>query len=147
MSKRNWDDDSCEGNWFSRFSPLAIAGMIAGGIVLGVLFAFLFGWVVMLLWNWLMPEIFGLPVITYWQGWGLVILSSILLKGGFHGGDHDSRRKRKSRKEKWVHDGDGWRHVKEELAREFVREAEKEFGSEGKPSEADKPAPDGTKKD
>lgn len=33
------------------------------------------------LWNWLMPEIFGLKAITFWQAWGLVFLSGILFKG------------------------------------------------------------------
>jgi hypothetical protein len=41
--------------------------------------------VVMSLWNWLMPAIFGLRTITYWQGLGLLALSKILL-GGFRGG-------------------------------------------------------------
>jgi len=80
MRKRN-------GHWmrhgWRNFSPLAIAGMVIGGIALGIVLAFVFGWVVMLLWNWLMPAIFGLPVISYWQGWGLVLLSQILLKGGW----------------------------------------------------------------
>ncbi len=50
-----------------------------------VLFAFLFGWVVMSLWNALMPAIFGLKAIGYWQALGLFILAKILF-GGFGGG-------------------------------------------------------------
>jgi hypothetical protein len=42
-----------------------------------------FGFVTMLLWNWLMPAIFGLRTITFLQAVGLVVLSKILL-GGFH---------------------------------------------------------------
>lgn len=42
-----------------------------------------FGFVVMGLWNWLMPVIFGWHRITFWQGLGLFILSKILF-GGFH---------------------------------------------------------------
>jgi len=34
----------------------------------------------MLLWNWLMPVIFGLPEITFFQAMGLMMLSSILFK-------------------------------------------------------------------
>lgn len=34
----------------------------------------------MWLWNWLMPEIFNLIEITFWQALGLVVLSSILFK-------------------------------------------------------------------
>jgi hypothetical protein len=43
--------------------------MIFGGIILAVAMAFLFGYFVMLLWNWLMPVLFGLKIITYWQAW------------------------------------------------------------------------------
>lgn len=35
---------------------------------------------VQLLWNWLMPKIFGLPEVTFWEALGLVLLSSLLLK-------------------------------------------------------------------
>ena len=40
----------------------------------------LLGYPVMLLWNWLIPEIFGLSEITFWQAIGLNILSTILLR-------------------------------------------------------------------
>lgn len=86
-----------------KFSPLAIAGMVVGGTILAAGFAFLFGWVVMLLWNWLMPEIFGLPRIGYWQGWGLVLLSHILVKPGYPGGG-GSGGKDKKKKDGWKAD-------------------------------------------
>jgi Ca2+/H+ antiporter, TMEM165/GDT1 family len=41
-------------------------------------------WAVSALWNGLMPEIFGLPTITYWQALGLMVLSWILF-GGLRG--------------------------------------------------------------
>ena len=63
---------------------------------------FLFGWIVMLLWNWLMPEIFNLQQISYWQAWGLLILSSILFKsfpsGGSDNGKRSDKRRRKELK-------------------------------------------------
>jgi predicted ferric reductase len=34
--------------------------------------------VVMSLWNWLMPSLFGLGVITFWQALGLLVFSRIL---------------------------------------------------------------------
>ena len=40
----------------------------------------LLGLPLQLLWNWLMPTIFGLPTITFWQAMGLNILASILFK-------------------------------------------------------------------
>jgi hypothetical protein len=70
--------------------------MVIGGLALAVLFAFLFGWIVMLLWNRLMPQIFGLPQISYWQGWGLVLLSHILVKGGWGSGCSGDKGKRRS---------------------------------------------------
>lgn len=88
-----------------RFSPLAIVGMVVGGVVLAAGLAFLFGWIVMLLWNWLMPDIFKLPRIGYWQAWGLVLLSHILIKPGFgdHGGDHKGScgGERRKARDKW----------------------------------------------
>src|ERR1700731_4062184 len=42
------------------------------------------GFVVMDLWNWLMPALFALKLIGYWQAVGLIILSKILF-GGFRG--------------------------------------------------------------
>jgi hypothetical protein len=43
------------------------------------------GFVVMRLWNWLMPELFGLHTISFGQALGLLFLSKLLL-GGLRGG-------------------------------------------------------------
>jgi Ca2+/H+ antiporter, TMEM165/GDT1 family len=53
-------------------------------VVIGVLAATLFTFVVRGLWNWLMPALFGLHLITFWQALGILILSKILF-GGFRG--------------------------------------------------------------
>ena len=62
-------------------------------IVLGIIgfaaFAFLFGAVVMWLWNWLMPVIFHLGVITYWQAIGLAVLARLLFGNMHHRGPHN----------------------------------------------------------
>lgn len=42
-------------------------------------------YVVMLLWNWLMPALFHLPIINFWQALGLFALSRLLF-GGFRFG-------------------------------------------------------------
>lgn len=52
-----------------------------------VAFIVLFGGCVWLLWNWLLPELFGLPTISFWQAAGLLLLCKILF-GGFGGGHH-----------------------------------------------------------
>ena len=44
-----------------------------------------FSSVVMTLWNWLMPAVFGWRAITLWQALGLLLLSRILF-GRFGGG-------------------------------------------------------------
>ena len=58
--------------------------------ILGVIFIALimFGyialvtWVIMLLWNALVPTIFGLTAISFWQSMGLMFLLSLLFKSG-----------------------------------------------------------------
>lgn len=81
---RNW--------WIKRaiFIPIAIAAGV-----------FIFGSVVMLLWNALLPAVFGISTITFWQALGILVLSKILF-GGFRGGhsnykwhkhDHEWREK------------------------------------------------------
>jgi hypothetical protein len=52
-----------------------------GHIVLGVVAVAGFGAIVMLLWNWLMPAIFGLACISIWQALGLLALARILFSG------------------------------------------------------------------
>ncbi len=44
--------------------------------------------VVMLLWNSLLPEIFGVKAITYWQAAGVLVLSKILFGGIGRGHRH-----------------------------------------------------------
>jgi len=50
-----------------------------------VLFVALISFVVLNLWNWLAPALFGWHRITFWQALGILILSRILF-GGFRGG-------------------------------------------------------------
>ena len=72
--------------------------------VMAVIFLFLFGYVTMWLWNWLMPWLFHLPTLTYWQAVGVMILSRLLL-GGFRGpGGHgwSGRRARERMMERWA---------------------------------------------
>jgi hypothetical protein len=86
--------------WDDRSLPVKILIGIGFGI-LGLGLFFLFGYAVMLLWNWLMPDIFGLKRIGYWQAWGLLALSSILFKGMGSGGSHgggDRKRRRQLRR-------------------------------------------------
>ena len=56
-------------------------------VLFAILFLVVFTFVVMRLWNWLMPALFGWHLISFWQALGLLILSKILF-GGFRGGPH-----------------------------------------------------------
>jgi len=63
--------------WFLLIliAPIAIGAIVGIG-----------GGLVMALWNWLMPPLFGLPAVTFWQAFGLLALCRILFGGpGFHG--------------------------------------------------------------
>lgn len=52
------------------------------GIGLALLLSLPFAWFVMLLWNWVMVDVFALPDLTFWQAWGLYMLAAILIKSG-----------------------------------------------------------------
>ncbi|NVK63884.1 MAG: hypothetical protein HWE22_04825 [Flavobacteriales bacterium] len=78
-------------------NPAVIAGMVVLGILaIGGLIT-LFGFTVMWLWNWLMPELFGLPTLTFWKAVGVIILSKLLF-GGFGGGGKSGKSGKKRKK-------------------------------------------------
>ncbi|MHB1048679.1 MAG: hypothetical protein ACYC09_01270 [Bacteroidota bacterium] len=56
-------------------------GKIAKLIAFAAAVIAVFGFAVMQLWNWLIPEIFQGPTVTYWQAMGLLLLSHILVRG------------------------------------------------------------------
>lgn len=57
---------------------LGMLGFVASVFVFGAILAFPTMW----LWNWLVPELFHLSTISFWQAWGLLLLSGILIKSG-----------------------------------------------------------------
>ena len=75
-------------------APLAILGM--------VLFIAIGGEVVLQLWNWLLPNLFGWRQITFWQAVGILALCRILFGGfGRHGFHRSNFRRRMA--ERWQH--------------------------------------------
>ena len=61
--------------------------VVPAGLFALAVFAFIGGEIVRQLWNWLLPALFGLPAITFWQALGLLALARILVGGcGFGGG-------------------------------------------------------------
>ena len=74
-----------------RHWPLMIPVALAGFVV----FIFIGGEVVKLLWNSLAPPLFGLPALGFWQALGILALCRILFSGfGFHGPRHSRYRLR-----------------------------------------------------
>ncbi len=104
-------------NWNRMPRGVRIVSMVVLGLVTAVAFGFVFGIVVKALWNWLMPELFGLKAITYWQAFGLVILGHLLVgsSGGGHSGDSEKSSRKNRRCESTAGDEDSrdsWKHWK-----------------------------------
>jgi hypothetical protein len=71
-------------------------------ILAAVVFIAVGGQVVLHLWNWLLPPLFGWRVITFWQALGLLLLCRILF--GRLGGRSFSRSNfRRRMSERWEH--------------------------------------------
>src|SRR5882672_12659607 len=77
-------------------APLAMLG-VALAIFIG-------GEIVMHLWNWLLPALFGWRQITFWQAFGILALCRILFGGsGFLGSGRSKIRRRMAERmdERW----------------------------------------------
>src|SRR5262245_47196867 len=73
-------------------APLALLGVL--------LFIAIGGGIVQQLWNWLLPPIFDLRPISFWQALGILALSRILFGGfGLHGPSRSRWRRRMA--ERW----------------------------------------------
>ena len=77
--------------WIKRGLKIVLIGAVAITV---------FGFVTMLLWNWLAPSVFGFHTITFWQALGILILSKILF-GSFRGRPGPGRRWRRRMAERW----------------------------------------------
>ena len=118
-----------------RKNPFTIAAWIVGGVTMAVFFAFVFGYFVMLLWNWLMPDIFELPVITYWQAVGIIILARLLI-GGMGHNKHEKHKKFKRKfecseefkreAEDWRYYHEYWKDEGEEAFKEYLKKKKEE---------------------
>jgi hypothetical protein len=67
-------------------------------MVLG--FIALFSWIVMLLWNSILPDVVHANPINFWQAMGLLVLAKILF-GGFGGWRNKRHAMRERMHEKW----------------------------------------------
>lgn len=96
-------------------------GFIAGAIILGIGAFILFTFILMWLWNWLMPAIFTLKLITFWQAAGILVLSKILFSGSCHAQKWQSDRKKKFWHSRFE---EKWKTVPENKKADFARKME-----------------------
>jgi chromate transport protein ChrA len=75
MSSQEREGSDMKGKWIFRGVKFVVFVILAAAVL---------SFVVMRLWNWLMPGLFGLHSIGFWQALGLLLLSKILF-GGFRG--------------------------------------------------------------
>ena len=116
---------------------------IGPAALLGILLlAFIGGEVVRLLWNWLLPPLFGWPAITFWQALGLLVLCRILFGGkGFHGGHRGGsgfRRRFADRMADRV--AERWEHMTPEERDRFRRRLRERCGFEPAPGRGEGPS-------
>ncbi len=70
-------------------------------VLMVALVIFLGGEIVMLLWNWLLPPLFGWRTLTFWQAFGMLALCRILFAGfGWRGPNRSHWRRRME--ERWM---------------------------------------------
>ena len=93
---------------------------IGKGVVFFILALGIFGFVVMGLWNAIVPDLFNGPELSFWQAVGLLVLSHILLRGWapWHRGG------------KWGHSR--WKHRFEEKLAAMTPEEREKFKEEWK---------------
>jgi hypothetical protein len=129
-------------------------------LVIAIVACTVFAYVVMRLWNWLVPGIFGWHAITFVQAVGLLVLSKILF-GGFHrhggrGGGPGRRHWKREMKRRFEHMSPeerekfragmrgGWGHVGPEERERFRAEVRARWGCGPREQREDSAAEKGT---
>ena len=107
--------------WIFFVGPLALVAFVA-----------LFGEMVMHLWNWLLPMLFGWRQISFWQALGLLVLCRILFGGMSHKAVGPKGRRRRS---------DQWEAMTPEEREHFRQSWRARCGNfDTSPTESNKPA-------
>jgi hypothetical protein len=109
-------------------APAALAAM--------VLFVAVGGEIVRLLWNWLLPALFGIRAITFWEAIGILALSRILFGGfGFHGGGSRSAMRRRIADRMADRVAERWDHMTPEERERFRQRIRERCGFDPAASE------------
>ncbi|HEV7715539.1 MAG TPA: hypothetical protein VGO53_08080 [Steroidobacteraceae bacterium] len=78
----------------ARALKIALIAIVALGVL---------SFAVMSLWNWLMPALFAVSTLTFWQALALLVLSRILFGGFRRGGGPFGGHWRQRMREHWQH--------------------------------------------
>jgi hypothetical protein len=111
-----------EDNWNRgrHWGPWRIVAVAIAVLIIVPLLVFVFGTLTMLLWNWLMPALFGLKTITFWMAIGILLLGKLIFgcRSGFyrhHGRSRGWGKGHWHRDNDWAPDGDhrNWRYYRQ----------------------------------
>lgn len=100
---------SRKGYWIAKGFKIILLVALAGTVM---------SYVIMLLWNWLMPGIFGAGIISFWEALGLLVLAKILFGFGRWGGGY------------WGHREYYWKEKMQERLKNMTPEERERFRSE-----------------
>ena len=113
------------GHWAKKIALFAVIGVAA---------AIGFTFVTMSLWNWLMPDLFGLKLITFWQSLGLLALCWLFFGRirvfGMHGRHHHMKHRLAER----------WMRMSPEEREKFHEEMHEHWGRRGRHRRGEPPA-------
>lgn len=56
-------------------------GLLCAAFGVVIIFSLLIAFPIKWLWNGVMPDVFGLPEITFWKAYGMYLLFHLLLRG------------------------------------------------------------------
>lgn len=87
--KKNWLNDLTDGmSTGGAIATCFLVVVLALGLVFGLLC--LEAWFIMLLWNAVIPAIFvGMPTISFWLAFGLMLLCNLLFKSSYYSKNKD----------------------------------------------------------
>lgn len=118
-----------------RWRAKYIVGGIFAGIFGIVALSFILGYVIMQLWNHLMPDLFGLAKISYWHAVGIFILAKLLFGHFMHGRPHHPMKWKCGDEgsegfhggwSKWKYYDEFWKEQGKAAFEEYVRQREEQ---------------------
>ncbi|MEA5049208.1 MAG: hypothetical protein VB034_11460 [Eubacteriales bacterium] len=135
--KKRWSEMP---DW-AKYTLYTILGL-GGAVLIGLLL----GNVILWLWNWLMPKLFGLRTIGFWEALGLFALMRILIGFGSssHSDDGDSRKQKKNKRKgscseeketgkSWKYYDEWWEQAGKEAFRAYADRMGRNSDSESAP--------------